>query len=110
MNMEAGSGATFKYSPGTVGIPFRIVAQIWRLMLDNLGLLAPFPSLALGHYSYRIKEQYKPSATLVSTVLQLCTTPWLHTVWSKNDIYFIKGGEASLTDQLYVHKPEDAPK
>lgn len=64
----------------------------------------------MGHYSYRIKERYKPSATLVSTVLQLCTTPWLHTIWSKNDIYFIKGGEASLTDQLYVHKPEDSPK
>lgn len=55
-------------------------------------------------YTYGIKERYKLSVTLASTVLQLCTTPWLHTVWSKNDIYFIKGGEASLTDQLYVRK------
>ncbi|KAN0114518.1 hypothetical protein V8E51_004062 [Hyaloscypha variabilis] len=58
-------------------------------------------------YSYGIKERYKLSAILASTVLQLCTTPWLHTVWSKDDIYFIKGGETSLTDQLYVRKPED---
>lgn len=61
-------------------------------------------------YSYGIKERYRLSATLASTVLQLCTTPWLHTVWSKNDIYFIKGGEASLTDQLYVRKPEHISK
>jgi hypothetical protein len=64
----------------------------------------------MRRYSYRIKERYKLSATLASSVLQLCTTPWLHTVWSKNDIYFTKGGEASLTDQIYVHKPKDAPK
>jgi len=64
----------------------------------------------MRRYSYRIKERYKLSVTLASSVLQLCTTPWLHTVWSKNDIYFTKGGEASLTDQIYVHKPEDAPK
>ncbi|KAK0104471.1 hypothetical protein ONS95_004760 [Cadophora gregata] len=57
-------------------------------------------------YNYGIKERYKLSVTLASTVLQLCRTPWLQSVWGKNDIYFMKSEEAPLTDQLYVRKSE----
>ena len=57
-------------------------------------------------YNYGIKERYKLSVTLAFTVLQLCITPWLQSVWNKHDIYFIQSEEAPLTDQLCVRKSE----
>jgi hypothetical protein len=62
----------------------------------------------MRRYNYGIKERYQLSVTLASTVLQLHATPWLHTAWSKNDIYFIIGSEMSFVDHLYVRKPTAA--
>jgi hypothetical protein len=59
----------------------------------------------MRQYNYGVTERYQLSVTLASAVLQLHTTPWLQSSWSKNDIYFIKGGEPSFADHLYVQKP-----
>jgi hypothetical protein len=55
---------------------------------------------------YGVKARYQLAVTLAFTVLQLCKTNWLDNSWSKEDIYFIKGGSTSFAEDLYVRKPD----
>jgi hypothetical protein len=57
-------------------------------------------------YGYGIEERYKLFTTLASTVLQLCATPWFHTVWSKNDMYLSKVERRSGQTNSTFRNPE----